>query len=70
MEQPEPEPGDRIVIARIAQIEEAKDLLVDEKEPEKAVVFARTAVKRDREIGWITKRGQNVPGRCNEECNE
>jgi len=27
---PEPEPGDRIVIARIAQIEKAKDLLVDE----------------------------------------
>ena len=70
MEQPEPEPGDRIVISRIAQIEEAKDLLVDEIEPKKAVVFTRTAVKREREIGRITKRGQNMPRGCNEERNE
>src|ERR1700674_2336460 len=70
MEQPEPEPRDRIVIARIAQIEESQDLLVDEIKPEKAVVFARTAVQRKREIGRITKCGQNVPRCSNKECNE
>src|SRR5256885_1455594 len=70
MEEPEPEPRDCVVIARIPQIEEAKDLLVDEIEPEKTVVLARTAVKQEREIGWISKRGQNVPGRCNEEGDE
>src|SRR6266850_135720 len=70
MEEPEPEPRDCVVIARIPQIEEAKDLLVDEIEPEKTVVLPRAAVKREREIGWISKRGQNVPGRCNEECDE
>src|SRR5260370_29776123 len=70
MEQPEPQPRDRIVIARIAQIEESQDLLVDEIEPEKAVVFTRTAVQRKRKIGRIPKRSQNVPRRCNKERDE
>ena len=34
------------------------------------MVLARTAMKRERKIGWISQRGQNVPGRCNEECDE
>src|SRR6266852_5979068 len=70
VKEPEPEPGNRIVIARIAQIKESKDLLVDQIKPEKPVVFARSAVKREREIGRITKCGQNVPGRCDEKRNE
>src|SRR5712691_10918344 len=70
MEEPEPQPRDRIVIARIAQVEESQNLLVDEIKPEKAVVFARSAVQRKRKIGWISKRGQNVPGCCDEKCDE
>src|SRR6267143_900938 len=70
MEEPEPQPRDGIVIAMVPQIEEAKDLLGDEIEPEKAVVFPRAAVKRGREIWRITKGGQNVPGRRNSECAE
>src|ERR1700719_1016986 len=70
MEEPEPQPWDRIVIARIAQIEESQDLLVDKIKPEKAVVFARTGVQRKRKIGRIPKRGKNVPRRGNKECNE
>src|SRR6266478_7199555 len=70
MEEPEPQPRDRIVIARIAQIEESQDLLVDKIKPEKAVVFARTGVQRKRKIRRIAKRGQNVPRCRNKECNE
>src|SRR5207302_7695581 len=56
VEQPEPNPGDGIVIAWITQIEKAKNLLVDEVKPEESVVFPRTAVKPKIEIRWITAR--------------
>src|SRR6266478_4716615 len=70
MKQPEPEPRDCIVIVRVSQVEEAENLLIDEVEPQKAVIFARTAVKRKREIRWISNCSQNVPGCRYEECNE
>src|SRR6266478_3035939 len=70
VEEPEPNSRDRIVIAGITQIEEAKDLFVEEIKPQKSVVFPRTAVKPKIEIRWITARRQNVPGRCHEKRNE
>src|SRR6266853_3825766 len=70
MKQPEPEPRDCIVIVRVSQVEEAENLLIDEVEPQKAVIFARTAVKRKREIRWISNCSQNMPGCRYEECNE
>src|SRR5260370_28314430 len=56
VEEPEPNPGDRIVIARITQIEETKDLFVNEIEPEKAMVCAGPTVKRERKIRRIVTR--------------
>src|SRR6266851_664262 len=70
VKKPEPQPGDRIVIAWITQIEKAKDLFVDEIEPKKSVVFTRAAVKRKREIRRISKCGQNVPRRGNQKSDE
>ncbi len=63
MEQPEIEARDGIVIARVAKIQKAQKLLIDEEKPEKAVILAGTAVEREDEIRRIAQRGQDVPGR-------
>ena len=67
IEQPEIKPRHRVVVARITQIEKSKQLLVNEEEPEKAVVFPRNALHREGEVGRISKRGEDVPGRGNEQ---
>ena len=67
MEQPEVEPRNGIVIARIAQIQEAQQVLVDEIEPEEAVIFARNAAHRKIEIRRIAERRQHVPRRGNQQ---
>ncbi len=41
VQQPEPNARHGVVVARIAHVEEAEEMLVQEVEPEKAVVFAR-----------------------------
>ena len=41
MEEPEIEARDGVVIARVAQIQKPQKLLVDEEEPEEAVILAR-----------------------------
>ncbi len=70
MQRPEKEAGNGIVIARVAQIQESQQLLVNEEKPEKAVVLVGSAVKREREIGRIPKGSQNVPGRRDQEGNQ
>ena len=44
VKQPEIEAWDRVVIAGITQVQEAQQLLVDEEEPEEAVILARHAL--------------------------
>src|SRR5215472_3056326 len=65
MKQPKPQPGNRIVIARVTQVQEAEHLLVDEIKPKEAMVLPRTAVKRKREIRRISEGGEDMPRRGN-----
>ena len=62
MEEPEPQPRDRVVVARVAQIQEAQQLLVDEKEPQETVIFSLAAVHGEREVRRIAQGRQHVPG--------
>ena len=62
VKQPEPDPRHGVVVARIAQIQEAQQLLVDEEEPEETVILARPAVHGEREVRRIAQRGQHMPG--------
>src|SRR5580658_1707207 len=70
MEQPESRAGNRIVIAWIPKIQEAKNVLVHEVKPEKAVILARRAMHREIEIGWQAQRRQNVPRRSNQQKDD
>src|SRR5208282_1090337 len=70
VQQPEIQARDRIVIARIAQVEEAEKLLIDEEEPQESMVLAGTAVQRKSEVRRIPESGQNVPGSRNQNHDE
>jgi hypothetical protein len=70
MEEPEVNPRHRVVVARVAQIQEAQQVLIDEVEPEKPVVLARSAAHGENEIGRITKSGQHVPRSGNEQNDQ
>ena len=70
VKQPEVKARNRIVVSRIAQIQKAEQLLIDEEEPEKAVILPRPAVKREGEIRRIAQRRQNVPGRGDEQDDQ
>src|SRR5260370_26742815 len=70
MEKPEPDSRHGIVVVRITAIEEAKKLLVDEVEPQEAVVFARAAVEREREVRRVPQCRQDVPRRGDQKSNE
>src|SRR5208282_2105636 len=70
MEQPKVEAGHGVVVVRVAQIQKTEKLLVNEKEPKKTVVLAGSAMKREREIRRITKRGQDVPRGCDHEHDQ
>ena len=63
MKRPEIEARDGVVIPRIAQVQKAQKLLIDEEKPEKAVILARAGLEGERKIGRIAQCGQNVPGR-------
>src|SRR5207245_9704468 len=65
MKQPKPRTGDRIVIARVAQVQEAEHLLVDEIKPKEAMVVTWSAVKRQGEIRRMSQRGEDMPRRGN-----
>ena len=67
VEQPEPQPRHRVVIARIAQVQKSQHVLVDEVEPEEAVIRAALAVHREIEVRRIAQRGQHVPRRCDQQ---
>ena len=64
VQEPEPEARDGVVIARVAHVQKAQQLLVDEKEPQETVILARAAVHAQGKIGRITQRRQNVPRSC------
>src|SRR5216683_7296891 len=67
MEGPEIEAGNGVVIARIAQVQESQQMLVDEVEPEEPAIGAGFAVHRQIEIGRITQSRQYVPGSSDEQ---
>src|SRR5437016_11004174 len=55
----------RSVIARVAQVQEAEHLLVDEIKPKEAMVLTWSAVKRQGEIRRISQGGEDMPRRGN-----
>ena len=70
VQQPEVKARHGIVVSRIAQIQKAEQLLIDEEEPKKSMILPWPAVKREGEVGWIAQRGQNVPGRGDEQDDQ
>ena len=62
MKCPEIQARHSVVIARITQVQEPQDVLVDEVEPEEAVIRTRFAVHAEVEIGRIAQGRQDVPG--------
>ena len=70
MEQPEIQARHRIVIARIAHVQKTQQLLVDEIKPQEAVIFARSAAHREIEIGRISQRRQDMPGRGDQQRHQ
>ena len=57
MKQPEQMARDGVVIARVAHIQKAQQLFIEEIEPEEAVVFARRAAHGKDKIRRIAQRG-------------
>ena len=51
----------------MAHVQKAKDVLIEEVEPEEAVVFARDAAHGEVEVGRIGKGGGEVPREGNGE---
>src|SRR5271165_1017661 len=47
MKRPKVKAGNGVVVARIAQVQETQQLLVDKEKPEKAMILARAAVERE-----------------------
>jgi len=70
MEKPEKRARDGVVVARVAKIEKAEELFVDEVEPEEAVILAGAAVEGEGEVGRIAESGKDVPGRGDEYDDE
>src|SRR5579864_650865 len=70
MEEPEIQTRDGVVVTRIAQVEEAQNLLVHHEEPEEAVVLPRTAMQCRGEIRRIAHGGEYVPGSGDQENND
>ena len=63
VQQPEPESRDGVVVARIAQVQEAEEVLIEKVEPEKAVILAGAAVHGPVEVRRVAKGRENVPRR-------
>src|SRR6267142_446522 len=70
VKEPKPQPRHGIVITGIAQIEEAENLLVDEIEPQEAVVLPWAAMQRKRKVRGISNGSQDVPRRGNRQRDE
>src|ERR1700683_1617653 len=70
VEGPEPEARDGVVVARVAQVEEAQQLLVEEEEPPEAVILAGDALHGEAEVRRIAQRGEDMPGCGDEQENE
>src|SRR5579859_6127992 len=69
MKEPEIKAWNRVVVARITQIQKAQHLFIDKKEPQKSMVLAGAAMQAEVEIGRVSQRGKNVPGRGNQKGN-
>lgn len=67
MKQPELEARHGIVIAGVTHVQKAKDVFIEEVEPEEAVVFARDATQSEVEVGRIGEGGGEVPRDGNRE---
>src|ERR1700675_2616881 len=70
MEEPEIEPRNRVVIARITEVQKAEKLFIDKEKPKKSVVLPRAAMKAEIEVGRVAQRGQAVPRRGDQENNQ
>jgi hypothetical protein len=70
MEQPKIKSRNRIIVTRIAEVQKAEQLFVDEEKPEKAVVLSRAAVQPKIKVGRVAQRGENVPGRRDQQSNQ
>ena len=66
MKQPEEAARDGVVVARVAEIEEAEKLFIDEVEPEEAVILPGSTVETEGEVRRIAEGGEDVPGRGDE----
>src|SRR6516164_306373 len=67
MQQQEWHSWNRIIVARIAQVEEPQDMFIDKVKPEEATIHSRVAAEREVEERRITETRQNHPGR--KECD-
>src|SRR5215472_1838592 len=70
MERPEIEPRNGVIVAWVAEVQEAQELFVDEKEPKEAMIFTRTAVQGPSKIRWIAQSRKDVPGSSDEQNDE
>jgi len=70
VKQPEGIARECVVVVRIAEIEVAQDLLVDQEEPQEAVILAGTVLQGPGEIGWVANSGKDMPGSGEEKEDE
>jgi hypothetical protein len=70
VKQPEVKTRNRVVISRIAQIQKAKQLLIDEEKPQKTMILPGPAMKCKGKVRWITQGRENVPGGSDEQNNQ
>jgi hypothetical protein len=70
MEQPEEVTGNCVVVARPPHVEEAEDVLVEEVEPEEAVILAWFALHREVEVRWIAEGGKHMPRRGDQQQDQ
>ena len=59
-----------VVITRIAEIQEAKQLFVDEEKPPEAMVFTWDTLHREAEIRRVSDRREDVPRRRDQQNDQ
>jgi len=70
MQEPKQRAWDGVVVPRVAHVEESEDVLIEEIEPEEAVVDSWLAAHGEVEVGRILQRGQHVPGSGDDKNDE
>jgi hypothetical protein len=61
VQKPESKARNGVVVARVAEIQKAQDVFIDEVEPEKSVILAGTAVHGEVEKRRHAAHGKDVP---------